>query len=137
MNNEFDFSNINPSTKIIKLQTVYKRLFLFNSLFFITLNFFSIYFLLKTNQEIKTIEDSLNVIFPLLPYVSAWLILSSIRYLIKWRLTILIRDETIDILTREFKQKPNENFITECHNQIYSSLDVVLLGKTKGPLSKL
>lgn len=137
MNNEFDFSNINPSTKIIRLQTVYKRLFLFNSLFFIILNFFSIYFLLKTNQEIKTIEDSLNLIFPLLPYVSAWLILSSIRYLIKWRLTILIRDETIDILTREFKQKPNENFITECHNQIYSSLDVVLLGKTKGPLSKL
>ena len=137
MNNEFDFSNIKPSEKIIRLQTVYKRLFLFNSLFFITLNFFSIYFLLKTNQEIRTIEDSLNVIFPLLPYVSAWLILSSIRYLIKWRLTILIRDETIDILTREFKQKPNENFITECHNQIYSSLDVVLLGKTKGPLSKL
>jgi len=137
MNNEFDFSNINPSKKIIRLQTIYKRLFLFNSLFFITLNFFSIYFLLKTNQEIRTIEDSLNVIFPLLPYVSAWLILSSIRYLIKWRLTILIRDETIDILTREFKQKPNENFITECHNQIYSSLDVVLLGKTKGPLSKL
>ena len=137
MNNEFDFSNINPSKKIIRLQTIYKRLFLFNSLFFITLNFFSIYFLLKTNQEIRTIEDSLNVIFPLLPYVSTWLILSSIRYLIKWRLTILIRDETIDILTREFKQKPNENFITECHNQIYSSLDVVLLGKTKGPLSKL
>ena len=137
MNNEFDFSNINPSKKIIRLQTIYKRLFLFNSLFFITLNFFSIYFLLKTNQEIRTIEDSLNVIFPLLPYVSAWLILSSIRYLIKWRLTILIRDETIDILTREFKQKPNENFITECHNQIYSSLEVVLLGKTKGPLSKL
>ena len=137
MNNEFDFSNINPSKKIIRLQTIYKRLFLFNSLFFITLNFFSIYFLLKTNQEIRTIEDSLNVIFPLLPYVSAWLILSSIRYLIKWRLTILIRDETIDILTREFKQKPNENFITECHNQIYSSLVVVLLGKTKGPLSKL
>ena len=121
MNNEFDFSNINPSEKIIKLQAVYKRLFLFNSLFFITLNFFSIYFLLKTNQEIRTIEDSLNVI----------------RYLIKWRLTILIRDETIDILTREFKQKPNESFITECHNQIYSSLDVILLGKTKGPLSKL
>lgn len=137
MNNEFDFSNINPSTKIIRLQTVYKRLFLFNSLFFIILNFFSIYFLLKTNQEIKTIEDSLNLIFPLLPYVSAWLILSSIRYLIKWRLTILIRDETIDILTRELKQKPNESFITECHNQIYSSLDVMLLGKTKGPLSKL
>ena len=137
MNNEFDFSNINSSKKIIRLQTVYKRLFLFNSLFFITLNFFTIYFLLKTNQEIKTIEDSLNVIFPLLPYVSAWLVLSSIRYLIKWRLTILIRDETIDILTRELKQKPNENFITECHNQIYSSLDVVLLGKTKGPLSKL
>ena len=100
MNNEFDFSNINPSKKIIRLQTVYKRLFLFNSLFFIVLNFFTIYFLLKTNQEIKTIEDSLNVIFPLLPYVSAWLILSSVRYLIKWRLTILIRDETIDILTR-------------------------------------